>query len=65
MWFQSYFTLSDFKWVKKAVIGRKTHVKIFSAYNLLGYDDDKYYAPTGEKTMRIGLVAANKQFFYC
>jgi hypothetical protein len=50
---------------KKQLSDVKRHVKIFSAYNLLGYDDDKYYAPTGEKTVRIGLVAAKKQFFYC
>jgi len=50
---------------KKQLLDVKRHVKIFSAYNLLGYDDDKYYAPTGEKTVRIGLVAAKKQFFYC
>ncbi len=30
-----------------------------------GYDDDKYYAPSGEKTVRIGLVVAKKHFFYC
>ena len=60
MWFQNYSTLSDFKWVKKAVIGRKKTRKIFSAYNLLGYDDDKYYSPSGEKPVRIGLVVAKK-----
>jgi hypothetical protein len=48
---------------KKQLLDVKRHVKNFSAYNLLGYDDDKYYAPTGEKTVRIGLVAAKKQFF--
>jgi len=42
----------------------KRHVKNFLAYNLLGYDDDKYYAPSGEKTVRIGLVVAKKYFFF-
>jgi len=41
----------------------KRHVKNFSAYNLLGYDDDEYYAPSGKKTVRFGLVVAKKHFF--
>jgi len=50
---------------KKQLLDVKRHLKIFSAYNLLGYDDDKYYAPSGEKTVRIRLVVPKKQFFYC
>ena len=49
---------------KKQLLDVKRHVKNFSAYNLLGYDDDKYYAPSGEKTVRIGLVVAKKYFFF-
>jgi hypothetical protein len=50
---------------KKQLLDMKRHVKNFSAYNLLGCDNDMYYAPSGEKTVRIGLVEAKKSFFYC
>jgi hypothetical protein len=50
---------------KKQLLDVKRHVKIFLAYHLLGYDEDEYYAPYGEKTARILLVIAKKQFFYC
>ncbi len=49
---------------KKQLLDVKRHVKNFSAYNLLGYDDDKYYAPSGKKTVRFGLVVAKKHFFF-
>jgi hypothetical protein len=49
---------------KKQVLDIRRHLKIVLAYNLLGYDEDNYYAPSGEKTVRIGLVVAKKYFFY-
>ena len=50
---------------KKQVLDINGHLKFFLAYNLLGYDEDNYYAPSGEETVRIGLVVAKKYFFYC
>ena len=50
---------------KKQVLDINRHSKYFLAYNLLGYDKDNYYAPSGEETVRIGLVVAKKYFFYC
>ena len=47
---------------KKQLLDVKRQVKNFLAYNLLGYDDDKYYAPSGEKTVRIGLVSQETFF---
>jgi len=43
---------------KKQVLDIKRHLKYFLGYNLLGYDKDNYYAPSGEETVRIGLVVA-------
>jgi len=43
---------------KKHVLDIKRHFKYFLAYNLLGYDEDNYYAPSREETVRIGLVVA-------
>ena len=43
---------------KKHVLDINRHLKIVLAYNLLGYDEDNCYAPSGEKTVRVGLVVA-------
>ena len=43
---------------KKHVLDINGHLNFFLAYNLLGYDEDNYYAPSGEETVRIGLVVA-------
>jgi len=43
---------------KKQNLDINRHSKYFLAYNLLGYDKDNYYAPSGEETVRIGLVVA-------
>jgi hypothetical protein len=43
----------------------KRHLNFFLVYNLLGYDDDKYYALSCKKTVRIGPVTAKKHVFYC
>jgi len=49
---------------KKQLLDAKRHVKIFSAYNLLGYDDDKYYAPSGEKNCENWTCSGQEIFFF-
>jgi RNase P protein component len=51
------------KWSKNLLLDVNRYLNIFFAYNLLGYDKVSYYAPSGEETVRIGLVVAKKYFF--